>query len=518
MGQSSVVLSRRSFLAGGMGLAAVRSGLAQTERPHFQTSPFTLGVASGDPAADGAVLWTRLAPEPLTDGGMPPSAVEVVWEVARDDRMRQIVRSGAAIARPESAHAVHVEVAGLQENRPYWYRFRAGGASSAIGRTRTLPAAGAAVDRLRFAFASCQHYEFGHFTAYEHLAAEDLDLVFHLGDYIYEGSRRADLTDEPIPRRHLDPEAVTLDQYRRRYAQYHLDPALQAAHAASPWMVTWDDHEVENNYAASVSERNVPAGEFLSRRAAAYQAYYEHMPLRRTAAPDGPSARLYRRLSYGTLGAFFVLDTRQYRSDQPCGGGLAAPCDAAFDPAATMMGAPQRAWLIDGLDRSRARWNIIPQQVMMAGVDFSRQGDRRIAMDHWSGYQAERTRFLQFLADRRPSNPIVLTGDIHNHWVNDLRVDFDDPKSRTIGTEFVGTSISSGGDGEDMPVTMPPVLARNGFVRFFNSQRGYVSCELTPSRMRAELRVLDYVSRPGARRRTRAAFVVEDGRCGAQRA
>ena len=237
-----------------MGLAAVRSGLAQTERLHFQTSPFTLGVASGDPAAGGAVLWTRLAPEPLTDGGMPPSPVEVGWEVARDDRMRQIVRSGTVIARPESAHAVHVEVDGLQENRPYWYRFHAGGVPSPIGRTRTLPAAGAAVDRLRFAFASCQHYEFGHFTAYEHLAAEDLDLVFHLGDYIYEGSRRADLTDPTIPRQHLDPEAVTLDQYRRRYAQYHLDPALQAAHAACPWMVTWDDHEVENDYAGLVPE------------------------------------------------------------------------------------------------------------------------------------------------------------------------------------------------------------------------------------------------------------------------
>jgi alkaline phosphatase D len=511
------VLSRRSFLAGGLSLVAVRSGLAQSriERPRFQTSPFTLGVASGDPAADGAVLWTRLAPEPLTGGGMPPSAVEVAWEVARDDRMQQIVRTGKAIARSESAHTVHVEVDGLQENRPYWYRFRVGDVPSPIGRTKTLPSAGAAVDRLQFAFASCQHLEFGYFTAYEHLADEDLDLVFHLGDYIYEGSRRA---DPEIPRQHVDPEAVTLEQYRTRYAQYRLDPALQAAHAACPWMVTWDDHEVENNYAASISNRDVPVDQFLSRRAAAYQAYYEHMPLRGAVMPRGPSARLYRRLSYGTLGAFFVLDTRQYRTNQPCGDGIGALCEGAFDPAATMLGAPQRKWLMAGLDRSHVRWNIIPQQVMMAGVDFSRGADRRFSRDHWSGYQVERTQFLQFLADRRPRNPIVLTGDVHNHWVNDLKVDFDDPKSRTIGTEFVGTSISSGGDGEDMPDTMAPVLARNEFVRFFNSQRGYVSCELTPALMRAEFRVLDYVSRPGAPRRTRAAFVVEDGRCGAQRA
>ncbi|MEO8256183.1 MAG: alkaline phosphatase D family protein [Acidobacteriota bacterium] len=509
------MLSRRSFLAGGMALGAVRSGLAQTARPRFQTSPFTLGVASGDPAPDGAVLWTRLAPDPLTGGGMPPAAVDVAWEVARDDRMRQIVRRGTAVARHELAHSVHVEVDGLQENRPYWYRFHAGGVASPIGRTRTLPSAGAAVDRLRFAFASCQHFEFGYFTAYDHLAAEDLDLVFHLGDYIYEGSRRP---DPEIPRQHLDPEAATLDQYRRRYAQYRLDPALQAAHAACPWVVTWDDHEVENNYAGALSSRVVPAGQFLDRRAAAYQAYYEHMPLRRTALPDGPSARLYRRFAYGSLGTFFVLDTRQYRTDQPCGDGLAAPCGEMFDPAATMMGAPQRAWLLEGLDRSRARWNIIPQQVMMAGVDFSRDAGRRLSMDHWSGYQVERTRFLQFLADRRPGNPVVLTGDVHNHWVNDLKVDFDDPKSPIVGTEFVGTSISSGGDGEDRPAAMEPVLARNAFVRFFNSQRGYVSCELTSSLLRAELRVLDYVSRPGAPRRTRAVFVVEDGRCGAQRA
>jgi alkaline phosphatase D len=512
-----LVLSRRSFLAGGMSLVAVRAleGQTRIERPRFQTSPFTLGVASGDPSADGAVLWTRLAPAPLTGGGMPPSAVEIVWEVARDDRMQQIVRTGKAIARPESAHAVHVEVDGLQENRPYWYRFRAGDVPSPIGRTRTLPSAGAAVGRLRFAFASCQHLEFGYFTAYEHLAVEDVDLVFHLGDYIYEGSRQP---GPEVPRQHVDPEAVTLEQYRRRYAQYHLDPALQAAHAACPWMVTWDDHEVENNYAASISNRDVPAAQFLSRRAAAYQAYYEHMPLRRTAMPRGPDARLYRRLSYGTLGAFFVLDTRQYRSDQPCGDGLGTSCDSMFDPAATMMGAQQRMWLMQGLDRSRARWNIIPQQVMMAGVDFSRVAGRRFSMDHWNGYRAERTRFLQFLADRRPRNPIVLTGDIHNHWVNDLKVDFDDPKSPTIGTEFVGTSITSGGDGEDMPDNMAPVLARNEFVKFFNSQRGYVVGELTRSLMTAELRVLDYVSRPGAPRRTRAVFVVEDGRCGAQRA
>ncbi len=507
-----MTLSRRAVLIGGLSLVAARSVLAGRFR--FPTSPFTLGVASGDPTADGAVLWTRLAPEPLTGGGMTPAPVEVLWEVAADERMQQVVRRGKAIARHESAHAVHVEVNGLRENRPYWYRFRVGDELSPTGRTKTLPSPGAAADRMRFAFASCQHFEFGYFTAYEHMAAEDLDLVFHLGDYIYEASRRP---DQGVPRQHVDGEVFTLEQYRTRHAQYRTDPGLQAAHAAFPWVVTWDDHDVSNNYAGAISNRNDPVDAFLKRRAAAYQAYYEHMPLRRTAGPHGPWARLYRRFSYGNLADCFVLDTRQYRTDQPCGDGVAYLCDGAFDPKATMMGAEQRKWLMAGLDRSRARWNVIPQQVMMAGVDFAPGSDRKFSMDQWSGYQVERKRFLQFLADRRPRNPIVLTGDIHNHWVNDLKVDFDDPKSPVVGTEFVGSSITSGGDGDDISENMRPVVAENPFVKFFNSQRGYVSCEIAPTRMRAEFRVLDYVSRPGAPRRTRAEFVVEDGRCGAQR-
>jgi alkaline phosphatase D len=241
------------------------------------------------------------------------------------------------------------------------------------------------------------------------------------------------------------------------------------------------------------------------------------MPLRRTAMPHQGAVQLYRRLTYGTLGAFFVLDTRQYRTDQPCGDGVGPLCDESFDPAATIMGKRQRQWLMAGLDRSTARWNVIPQQVMMAAVDFPRGGERRYSRDNWNGYQVERLRFLQFLAERRPGNPIVLTGDIHNNWVNDLKVDFDDPKSPTIGTEFIGTSITSGGDGEDMPDTMAPILASNEFVKFFNSQRGYVSCELTPDRMRADFRVVEYVSRQGAPPMTRATFVVENGRCGANR-
>jgi alkaline phosphatase D len=413
-------------------------------------------------------------------------------------------------------HSVHVEVAGLLPERHYWYRFRAASVESAIGRTRTLPAAGAPVDTMKFAFASCQNFERGYFTAYEHMAQEDLDLIFHLGDYIYEFS--LPLTDDTVPRRHPNRETFTLADYRNRYAQYHTDLDLQAAHAAFPWIVTPDDHEVLNDYAGPFpTTSREPIEVFLQRRASAYQAYYEHMPLRRLSVPKGPWARLYRQFSFGRLGSFFVLDTRQYRTKRPCGASNAALCEEALDPRATIMGAEQREWLLRGLDRSPARWNVIPQQVMMAPVDRASGSNHSFRMDAWAGYAVDRNRLMKFFAGRKPRNPVVLTGDVHSHWVNDLTANFDDPKSPAVATEFVGSSITSGGDGVDLPEGIKPVLADNPFVKFYNEQRGYVSCELTREHMRAEYRAVDYVSRQGAPRRTVGTFVVEDGRCGAQR-
>ena len=426
--------------------------------------------------------------------------------------MRRIVRQGRATAAAEAAHSVHVEVEGLDPDRWYWYRFRAGDATSPIGRTKTLPRSGADVNRLRFAFASCQHYEAGYFTAYRHMATEDLDVVFHLGDYIYEGPGRDGAT-----RRHHGPELTTLKHYRERYAQYRLDPDLQAAHAAFPWIVTTDDHEVDNNYAADISENSDPRDAFLARRAAAYQAYYEHMPLRRTSIPAGPRIQLYRQFTYGRLASFFVLDTRQYRTDQPCGDTTKPPCPGTADPAATLLGATQEKWLLDSLDRSQRRWNVLPQQVMMARVDQMPGPEERVSMDQWSGYDAGRTRLLEFFARRRASNPVVLTGDIHSNWVNDLKVDFRDEKSPAIATEFVGTSIASGGDGADLPDRLKGVMAENPFVRFYNAQRGYVSCSVTPQRWQADYQVVDFVTKKDAPRRTRASFVVADGRPGAER-
>jgi alkaline phosphatase D len=352
----------------------------------------------------------------------------------------------------------------------------------------------------------------GFFTAYRHAAADDLDLMFHLGDYIYEQAAAPGR-----PRAHLGAELTTLAQYRTRHALYKTDPDLQAAHAQYPWVVTWDDHDVDNNYAGATSERHDPVDQFLERRAAAYQAYYEHTPLRRQSIPRGPFAQVYRQFSWGSLASFFVLDTRQYRSDQPCGdGGRAAPCEETRNPALTMLGEAQERWLFSGLDRSVSRWNILPQQVMMAKVDVRLGPEPRFSMDQWSGYDAARTRLLEFLGRRQPSNPVVLTGDIHSNWVNDLKVDFEDARSPVVATELVGTSISSGGDGADAPGGTADMLARNPFVKFHNGQRGYVRCEVTADVLSADYRVIDVVTAPGGRVTTRASFRIRSGTPGAE--
>ena len=503
---------RRAFLLGGLALVGAGALTRIQARPRWSASPFSLGIASGDPSDDGVVLWTRLAPDPLTGGGMPPDPVEVRWEIGDDESMRRIVKNGRVTAVASWGHSVHVEAEGLDAERPYWYRFHAGDATSATGRTRTLPRTGEDVNRLRFAFASCQHYETGFFTAFRHMASEDLDLVFHLGDYIYEGAGRDNQT-----RKHHGPEPTTLQQYRTRYAQYKLDADLQAAHAAFPWIVTPDDHEVDNNYANAISQDNDPRDAFLLRRAAAYQAYYEHMPLRRRSVPMGPAIQLYRQFTYGKLASFFVLDTRQYRTDQPCGDGLKPACPGQGDPNATMLGAAQERWLFDAMAKSKGQWNVLPQQVMIEKVDQVPGPDASYSMDQWPGYDAGRTRLLEFFGARKPSNPVVLTGDIHSNWVNDLKVDFRQPGAPTVATEFVGTSIASGGDGLDQSPRMKDVLPENPFVKFQNSQRGYVSCAVTREAWHADYQVLEYVSRPDAPRRTRASFRVRSGRPGAER-
>jgi alkaline phosphatase D len=514
-------LTRRELLnvAWKLGAAAVLYPMSRSRllaQPLFQQYPFALGVASGDPWPDSVVLWTRLAPAPLDGGGMPAAPLEVGWEVAGEPNFRTIVKKGVAVARPELGHSVHVEVDQLEPGREYWYRFHAGREVSHVGRAVTAPATDARVERLRFAVCGCSHYETGYFTAYRHLAAEPLDFVFHTGDYIYEG--RGNRARNPnLPRDHHGQEIYTLVDYRNRYAQYKSDPDLIAAHAAAPFIVSWDDHEVDNDYAGDVDENDTPTEVFLLRRAAAYQAYFEHMPLRRSSLPTGPHLQLYRRLRFGDLIDLSVLDTRQYRNDQACGHGAATNCAAADDPGRCILGRAQEQWLFAQLASVRARWTVLGQQVPSFARDNGPESkpQTRFSMDKWDGYRACRQRLFTQLQQTRASNPILLSGDVHAHFGADLKLDFTNPQSPTVGVEFTNSSITSGGDGSDVAPTWERVRSQNPHLRFHSNRRGYVSCTATPSEMRAEFRVVDRVSQPGAGIRGAGALVVEAGRPGA---
>jgi alkaline phosphatase D len=516
----SMLSDRRGFLLSGASMAILpwmhQVTLGYVNRSYsFAKNPFQLGVASGDPDANSVILWTRLAMNPLEiDGGMPQENFEVTWELASDERCKSIVQSGTAVAKPEMGYSLHVEAKGLPSDHVFWYRFRCGDAESPIGWTRTMPAIDTMPTQLRFAFASCQHYETGLYTAYQHMSRDQLDLIVHLGDYIYEGAGQ----DKRL-RKHVGSEIVSLDDYRTRYAQYKSDADLQAAHQSAPWIVTWDDHEVDNNYANLVSEEaNVTPEAFQMRRAAAYQAYYENMPLRPSSIPQGCDMQLYRRANFGRLAQFEVLDTRQYRTDQPNGDGSKPLVDGALDPKGTLLGDKQERWLTEGLLQSNSIWNVLAQQVMMARADRSPGADRRFSMDQWSGYDVARTRLLKWIEDNQKKNTVVLTGDIHNNWANDLHVDFDNPRSQPVATEFVGTSISSGGNGVDKPKNLDSLLSENPFVRFHNAERGYVQCVVTDKEWRTNFQVVEYVDKPGAPKVTRASFVVERDRPKVQRA
>ena len=513
-------MDRRNFLGDLTRHAARAAALPAlgsfARRARVSSNPFTLGVASGDPHTTGGVLWTRLAPRPMEpDWGMDGARARVSWEIADDEAFTRVVRSGTYAAAPELGYSVHVEVDGLQPDRWYVYRFRIGDFSSATGRFRTTPAAGA-LTPLRFAFASCQHYEAGLFTAYQHMAAEDLDLIAHLGDYIYEAAGVAGRV-----RRHDGFECRTLEEYRRRYAQYKLDPLLQLAHARAPWIVTWDDHEVDDNYAGDVGENVYESAEQMrARRAAAYQAWWEHQPVRVPRAASWADLSIRRSLDWGGLARFWVLDTRQHRSDQACGDGTRPiPCGDWADPSRTMLGAAQERWLTDGLDTSQARWQVLAQQSMFAPETAQPRPGDAVYMDTWSGYPKARDRLLDAIAKRAAGRTVVLAGDIHSNYVQDVRRGFDRPDRPIIATEFVGTSISSDGDGGPRSPYFPPqVEAQRPEVRWHDNHRGYVSCTVTPTEWRADFRTVDHVSRPGAPRITASSWRCEHGRAGVTRA
>ncbi len=469
------------------------------------------------------MIWTRLAPDPLAAdgrGGMQSERdknVPVRWQVAEDAGFRRVVGHGTEPARPGLAHSVHVEVEGLRPGREYFYRFKVGSETSPVGRTKTAPAPGTALNEMSFALCSCANYPSGYFTAYRYMAEEDLDLVFGVGDYIYEGKgpRNPIRGREHLPHK----EAVSLDEYRLRYAQYKSDEDLKAAHAAHPWALVLDDHELDNNWAGDVPvERSgIRGAAFMERRAAAFQAYYEHTPLRSTSMPRGSDMRLYRRFTYGDLAEFNVLDTRQYRSDQAAGDFAKPPHPAQSDPERTITGDEQERWLLDGLSRSRTRWNALVQQVFFAKRDMAPDAGELYSMDAWDGYLASRDRILRFLEEREVPNPVVLSGDVHDNWANDLLSDFDDPGSRIVGSEFVGTSITSFGDGSEHRKNTGKILAKNPHLKFYNNRRGYLRCRLTPDEWRTDFRVLQYVTRPGSPISTRATFVTRNGSPGVHR-
>ncbi len=531
---SDFVMDRRAFLAGvvATALAAACSGDDGDARgdgsegatgsanaadlpplpDDLPTSLFALGVASGDPLPDSVILWTRLVADPLAvGGGMPAAPVPVTWQVAADEAFDDVVAEGGAAADPALAHSVHIDATDLEPDTMYWYRFTVGDQTSPIGRTRTTPAAGADVERLRFAFASCQDRQEGHWTAHQHLAEEDVDLVFFLGDYIYE--------DDPDPgavRTNQTPEPVDLAGYRLRHGEYRADPVLQAAHARFPWVCTPDDHEVDNNYAGLAEEPVADGGSgsspeaFGRRRAAAYQAYYEHLPLRIDPPRDG-DAQIYRDLAWGSLARFYVLDTRQYRSDQPCDRqfDIGAGCDELADPARTMLGPDQEVWLGEALGESDATWNVVAQQVVMTRLALIPGTDDLFNLDQWDGYPASRQRVVDLL--RGVSNPVVITGDIHLSGLGVVSADADDPATEPVATELVGTSISSSFPAGFVDA-IAAIAAASPAVHYVEARhRGYVVVELTPGDLRADYRYVSTTAEPEAEVSTGASWRVRAG-------
>jgi alkaline phosphatase D len=507
------MINRRQLLAGGAAFVAAPAILRAQSL--WRNYPFSLGIASGDPAPDGFVIWTRIAPEPLApDGGIGIGAVPVKWEVASDDRFHTIVAHGEEPARPELAHSVHVEVTGLAPDRPYWYRFEVQGERSLRGRARTLPAPGASPSGLRFGVAGCQHYEDGLYTAYRHLAEEDLAFVFHYGDYIYEYRddplryTREDELVAPV-RHHLAGSLFDVTDYRRQYALYKSDTDLQRAHALHSFFMTFDDHEVADDWVSDIPDSDTPREVFRLRRAAAFQAWYEHMPVRRRSFPTAGALQMYRGARFGDLARIDFCDTRQFRTDQPCDDGFKPHCPGIDAPDAAVLGAEQEAWLTRNLQSRDARWNCMAQQVMMMSLDRRRSAEEGAAkimnMDSWAAYEVPRRRLLARM--RGLDNVVVLTGDEHQNFAG-LLYDGDRP----VAAEFVGTSISSGGDGSDRRRGSDMIMANNPNLKFINDQRGYMVCDVTREAWAANFMVVSQVSTPGAPIMKRATITAPHGR------
>ncbi len=518
-------LSRRDVLRAAMSLAAsslLPASLFAADGPappRFTAYPFSLGVASGYPRADRVTLWTRLAPEPLrANGGMWDDVVHLGWELAEDDGFRRIVQKGGVRAAPELAHSARITVRGLAPDHTYFYRFTCGDAVSRSGRTRTTPAADAKVDHFRLAIGSCQHYEQAWFSAHRHAVADDIDLMLFLGDYIYESN-----WGDALVRRHVGGESNSLAEYRVRHAQYKTDADLQLSHASIPWAFTWDDHEVDNDYAGAQSEHLDPA--FLARRAAAYQAFYEHQPMPLDMHPSGPDMKIYTELDIGRLARISIVDNRQYRSPQPCptdykGGGSTdvrpSECALVAAPTQSMLGGEQETWLNRSFASSKAQWNLVAQQTLLARFDGAPGADRLVWTDGWDAYPAARNRLLAGLHKHQVSNPIILGGDIHATVVANVHAESENIESAIVAAEFCGTSIGSQGW---TPEQFNQRLPENPHVLYGDTtKRGYIVLDLNGERCSADLRVLDNEKTPDSKASTAARFVVESGKLGVRKA
>jgi alkaline phosphatase D len=507
-------LNRRSFLAAGVSASALLlPGCAALSSRTVQPKslPFTLGIASGEPSSDGFLIWTRILPREFDPEQLHPDDAVVRWEVAHDESFARIVASGRERASASAAHTIHIELKGLAADSWYHYRFHCGAFTSAVGRTRTLPLADAQPKSLRFAVASCQHFEQGYFAAQKHLADEHLDLIWFVGDYIYEYGPTGD--PNKWPRRHDSPHCHTLTDYRRRYAQYKGDEHVQAMHASAPFLPIWDDHEVDNDYAGIVSRDHHPA--FAVRRAAAYRAYLEHMPLRMPRLLADGTVMLYRSVDFGRLACFHALDVRQFRDEQPCspagrGAGYvaASECVERLMPNRSMLGQTQERWFDRSLTHSTARWNVIAQTTLVAQAMMA----RRVWVDGWDGYPAARDRFIGQLARPGVSNPVVVGGDVHATYVSDLRLDTRRDDSKVVATEFCGTSITSPSWSQ---AATERLLRENPCIRYGRSdKRGYLRFELRAERLEVALRAVDDAFAADASVETLVTFAVEDSRPG----
>lgn len=521
-------------LAQGLALAALaRPVQAAAARPHWRADPFALGVASGEPAPDGVLLWTRLYP------GMPvpgQSATEaegaayfqeksglaadqsctVSYEIFTDENLKKPVQQGEVRTDQGRAWSVHAPVRGLKPGRPYWYRFRCGDAVSPVGRTRTSPPLDADVRQLRLALASCQHYEQGHYAAHVDMARRDLDLVLFVGDYIYESTN---------PRYRIRPHTGgvprTLTEYRERHALYKLDADLRACHAAHPWVCTWDDHEVVNDYAGDQDPAYTDPQQFLLRRAAAYQAYFEHMPVW-PGEGGAVQPRIHRHRAWGRLADLWTLDCRQFRSPQPCrdplkgGGRVVVACEAAQDAAQSMLGPAQEAWIHQELAASRRTWRLLAQSTQISSTGVDTPLGRSIYTDGWDGYAAARARLLAAVAETGPRNVLTLGGDVHQHVAAQLRVQPNDEASPVVAGEFVTTSITSRGMGAG---ALDRIKASNPDIAHARSdERGYVLLDVTPQAIAGTFLSTPFPAQPGAPLGVQARYRVTHGRPGVEAA